>query len=333
MELSSLTAVSPVDGRYGDKVSALRGIFSEYGLLKFRVQVEVRWLQKLAAQAAIKEVPAFDEKANDYLDKIVAEFSEQDAARIKTIERTTNHDVKAVEYFLKEKVESVPALHAVSEFIHFACTSEDINNLSHRKLQAALALQLLRLLFERLQKAAASVRTVLDHEVEALVDSVVGIGHHRRVVVVGVAHQKLNLVMVGGWRTLLKLREVFPVHGEDQVELFEVLRTDLARTVLRNVEPALSAGELGARIRRFSLMVGRRRRAVRVNHVAETRFTNHPTENRLGRRTAANIAGANKQNLNHCRLLFSEGKSVLTSGKTEGPKNIPNILPHLSLSA
>jgi adenylosuccinate lyase len=105
MELSSLTAVSPVDGRYGDKVSALRGIFSEYGLLKFRVQVEVRWLQKLAAQAAIKEVPAFDAEANDYLDKIVADFSEEDAARIKTIERTTNHDVKAVEYFLKEKVE------------------------------------------------------------------------------------------------------------------------------------------------------------------------------------------------------------------------------------
>lgn len=131
MELSSLTAVSPVDGRYGDKVSALRGIFSEYGLLKFRVQVEVRWLQKLAAQTAIKEVPAFDAKANDYLDKIVAEFSEEDAARIKTIERTTNHDVKAVEYFLKEKVACVPALHAVSEFIHFACTSEDINNLSH----------------------------------------------------------------------------------------------------------------------------------------------------------------------------------------------------------
>jgi adenylosuccinate lyase len=130
MELSSLTAVSPVDGRYGDKVSALRGIFSEYGLLKFRVQVEVRWLQKLAAQAAIKEVPAFDEKANDYLDKIVAEFSEEDAARIKTIERTTNHDVKAVEYFLKRKWKA-SLLHAVSEFIHFACTSEDINNLSH----------------------------------------------------------------------------------------------------------------------------------------------------------------------------------------------------------
>lgn len=131
MELSSLTAVSPVDGRYGDKVSPLRAIFSEFGLLKFRVEVEVRWLQKLAATAEIREVPAFDADANAFLDKIVAEFSEEDAARIKTIERTTNHDVKAVEYFLKEKVAAIPALHAVNEFIHFACTSEDINNLSH----------------------------------------------------------------------------------------------------------------------------------------------------------------------------------------------------------
>lgn len=131
MELSSLTAVSPVDGRYGEKVSPLRAIFSEYGLLKFRVQVEVRWLQKLAATAEIKEVPAFDADANAFLDAIVENFNETDAARIKMIERTTNHDVKAVEYFLKEKVAEVPALHAVSEFIHFACTSEDINNLSH----------------------------------------------------------------------------------------------------------------------------------------------------------------------------------------------------------
>ncbi|QCR36406.1 adenylosuccinate lyase [Nissabacter sp. SGAir0207] len=131
MELSSLTAVSPVDGRYGDKVSALRAIFSEFGLLKFRVQVEVRWLQKLASCAGIVEVPAFDADANAYLDQIVANFNEQDAQRIKDIEKTTNHDVKAVEYFLKEKVAAVPALHAVSEFIHFACTSEDINNLSH----------------------------------------------------------------------------------------------------------------------------------------------------------------------------------------------------------
>ena len=131
MELSSLTAVSPVDGRYGDKVSALRTIFSEFGLLKFRVQVEVRWLQKLAACAEIKEVPAFDADANAFLDKIVADFDVNDAQRIKDIEKTTNHDVKAVEYFLKEKVATIPALHAVSEFIHFACTSEDINNLSH----------------------------------------------------------------------------------------------------------------------------------------------------------------------------------------------------------
>ena len=131
MELSSLTAVSPVDGRYGDKVSALRTIFSEFGLLKFRVQVEVRWLQKLAACAEIKEVPAFDADANAFLDQLVANFDVKDAQRIKDIEKTTNHDVKAVEYFLKEKVATIPALHAVSEFIHFACTSEDINNLSH----------------------------------------------------------------------------------------------------------------------------------------------------------------------------------------------------------
>ena len=131
MELSSLTAVSPVDGRYGDKVSALRTIFSEFGLLKFRVQVEVRWLQKLAACAEIKEVPAFDADANAFLDQLVANFDVNDAQCIKDIEKTTNHDVKAVEYFLKEKVATIPALHAVSEFIHFACTSEDINNLSH----------------------------------------------------------------------------------------------------------------------------------------------------------------------------------------------------------
>ncbi|RLR17808.1 adenylosuccinate lyase, partial [Sodalis-like symbiont of Bactericera trigonica] len=136
MELSSLTAVSPIDGRYGDKVSPLRAIFSEFGLLKFRVQVEVRWLQKLAACDDIKEVPPFDDHANGFLNDIVANFSVEDAERIKTIERTTNHDVKAVEYFLKEKVAGQPALQAVSEFIHFACTSEDINNLSHALMLA-----------------------------------------------------------------------------------------------------------------------------------------------------------------------------------------------------
>ncbi|WP_241609450.1 adenylosuccinate lyase [Rosenbergiella australiborealis] len=131
MELSSLTAISPIDGRYGDKVSPLRAIFSEFGLLKYRVEVEVRWLQKLSSVTQIAEVPSFSADANAYLDKIVAEFSLEDAQAIKTIERTTNHDVKAVEYFLKEKVAAVPELHAVTEFIHFACTSEDINNLSH----------------------------------------------------------------------------------------------------------------------------------------------------------------------------------------------------------
>ncbi|OOE99930.1 adenylosuccinate lyase [Salinivibrio sp. MA351] len=131
MELSALTAVSPVDGRYGTKTIALRSIFSEFGLLKYRTIVEIRWLQSLAATDSIKEVPAFSDDANALLDRIAAEFDEQDAARIKEIERTTNHDVKAVEYFLKEKIAHHPEIHAVSEFIHFACTSEDINNLSH----------------------------------------------------------------------------------------------------------------------------------------------------------------------------------------------------------
>ncbi|GAB5382565.1 MAG: adenylosuccinate lyase [Aliiglaciecola sp.] len=131
MELSALSAVSPVDGRYGAKTSALRHYFSEYGLLKYRVLVEVRWLQKLSNTPKINEVPLFSNESNALLNKIVDEFNEQDAQRIKTIERTTNHDVKAVEYFLKEKVENNTELHAINEFIHFACTSEDINNLSH----------------------------------------------------------------------------------------------------------------------------------------------------------------------------------------------------------
>ncbi|QBQ62863.1 adenylosuccinate lyase [Actinobacillus indolicus] len=131
MQLNALTALSPIDGRYQDKAAALRPIFSEFGLLKFRVTVEVRWLQKLASHAQINEVPAFSEKANDYLDQIVKNFSIEDAERIKTIERTTNHDVKAVEYFLKEKCEALPELQKINEFIHFACTSEDINNTSH----------------------------------------------------------------------------------------------------------------------------------------------------------------------------------------------------------
>ena len=131
MELSSLTAVSPVDGRYGSKTLDLRAIFSEYGLIRHRVLVEVRWLQALAAHPSIAEVPPFGEHAQHVLERIVAGFSVEDAHRVKNIERTTNHDVKAIEYFLKEKIEGNAELEAVSEFIHFACTSEDVNNLAH----------------------------------------------------------------------------------------------------------------------------------------------------------------------------------------------------------
>ncbi|MBL3526907.1 MAG: adenylosuccinate lyase [gamma proteobacterium endosymbiont of Lamellibrachia anaximandri] len=131
MDLSTLTAVSPVDGRYGSKSADLRPIFSEFGLIRHRVLVEVRWLQALADHDAIAEVPPLSEHANNILDGIVERFSEEDAHRVKNIERTTNHDVKAVEYFLKEKIAGNDELEAISEFIHFACTSEDINNLSH----------------------------------------------------------------------------------------------------------------------------------------------------------------------------------------------------------
>ncbi len=164
MELSALTAVSPIDGRYGSKTIALRSIFSEYGLLKYRTIVEVRWLQKLAATSSIAEVPAFSVEANQFLDKIASEFSEDDALRIKEIERTTNHDVKAVEYFLKEKVADVKELHAVNEFIHFACTSEDINNLSHalmlKEARATVMLPEIRNVIDAIKNLAQEYRTI-----------------------------------------------------------------------------------------------------------------------------------------------------------------------------
>jgi len=131
MDLSALTAVSPVDGRYGSKTKDLRDIFSEYGLIKRRVEVEVRWLQALADCSEIAEVSSFSTEANAHLDNIVTSFSLTDAQQVKDIERTTNHDVKAVEYFLKEKIKDNAELQAINEFFHFACTSEDINNLSH----------------------------------------------------------------------------------------------------------------------------------------------------------------------------------------------------------
>lgn len=131
MELSALSAVSPVDGRYGGKTSDLRPIFSEFGLIHCRVEVEVRWLQQLSRLDGVAEVPAFSASTNALLDSIVENFSEADAQSIKDIERTTNHDVKAVEYFLKKRFSGNSELEAVLEFVHFACTSEDINNLSH----------------------------------------------------------------------------------------------------------------------------------------------------------------------------------------------------------
>jgi len=131
MPHSALTALSPLDGRYAAKVENLRPIFSEYGLMKRRVQVEVRWLLALADAKNIAEVAPFSASARAALLAIADDFSEDDAARIKTIERTTNHDVKAVEYFIKERIAGNAELSKASEFVHFACTSEDINNLAY----------------------------------------------------------------------------------------------------------------------------------------------------------------------------------------------------------
>lgn len=148
MQLSPLTAVSPIDGRYGSKVIDFRSVYSEFGLIRFRVEVEIRWLQSLAQHPEIIELPAFSKDENDFLNAIVTEFSLADAERVKEIERTTNHDVKAVEYLIKEKFaevkNSLPALSHGAEFVHFACTSEDINNLSHGlMLKAGLTATLL----------------------------------------------------------------------------------------------------------------------------------------------------------------------------------------------
>lgn len=129
--MNALTALSPLDGRYASKCDALRPFLSEFGLIHSRVTVEVRWLQALSNRPEIVEVAPFSNETNAALDAIVSDFSEEDANRIKEIERTTNHDVKAVEYFLKEKIAGIAELQNAGEFIHFACTSEDINNLSH----------------------------------------------------------------------------------------------------------------------------------------------------------------------------------------------------------
>ena len=164
MQLSSLTAVSPVDGRYASKTSALRPIFSEYGLIRFRVMVEVRWLQRLAAHTGIAEVAPFSAEANALLNTLAENFELAHAERVKEIERTTNHDVKAVEYLLKEQAAKLPELDKISDFIHFACTSEDINNLSHalmlREGRDGVLLPLMRQTAEAIRQLAVKFAAV-----------------------------------------------------------------------------------------------------------------------------------------------------------------------------
>lgn len=131
MPLSSLTAISPIDGRYHEKTSTLSAFFSEFGLIYHRIIVEIRWLESLAEHPKLVEIPRLSPKAQQILDDILKNFCEADAVLIKKLEGRTNHDVKAVEYFLKQKFQVHPELSALSEFVHFACTSEDINNLAY----------------------------------------------------------------------------------------------------------------------------------------------------------------------------------------------------------
>ena len=134
MELSGLTAVSPVDGRYGARTAVLRPIASEYGLVRYRVAVELRWLEALAALPEFDALPPFDEDARRVLARLANDFSLDDARRVKAIERETNHDVKAVEYFIRERLSETDGLAGARELVHFACTSEDINNLAYASM-------------------------------------------------------------------------------------------------------------------------------------------------------------------------------------------------------
>jgi len=158
MTLSALTALSPLDGRYHGKVEALRGHFSEYGLIRYRLLVEIEWLKALSAEPAIAELPPFSVATIAWLDQLAAAFSEADAEQIKAIERRTNHDVKAIEYWLREKLAENDETKSALEFIHFACTSEDINNLSHalmlRHARDEVMLPALRVIIDKLQALA-----------------------------------------------------------------------------------------------------------------------------------------------------------------------------------
>ncbi|MEJ2383405.1 MAG: adenylosuccinate lyase [Xanthomonadales bacterium] len=157
MKLSSLTALSSVDGRYASKTEALRPVCSEYGLIRRRTLVEIRWFQALAAHPDIPELPALSDAANAFLDELVDGFDETAARRVKEIEAVTNHDVKAVEYYLKERFDELPELTAGAEFLHFACTSEDINNLAYAMMLRDAQQQVMADLFQRVDRALAAL--------------------------------------------------------------------------------------------------------------------------------------------------------------------------------
>lgn len=157
MERNKLRALSPVDGRYADKVGGLRDILSEYGLIRYRVLVEVRWLQTLADNPSIAELPPLSSVMKDVLNNIFDEFTADDAERVKAIEATTNHDVKAVEYFIREKIGSGSESASLAEFIHFACTSEDINNLAYALMLRSARDEVLQ---SRMREVTAKLRSM-----------------------------------------------------------------------------------------------------------------------------------------------------------------------------
>jgi adenylosuccinate lyase len=157
MDLSPLTAISPLDGRYAGKTEALRAIFSEYGLIRHRVLVEVRWLQCLASRPEVAEVPPFSAEAQSFLDDLIEGFDKSDAERVKAIEADTNHDVKAIEYFLRERLATHPELAAAAGFLHFACTSEDINNLAYALMLRTGRTQAILPLWDKLIEALAEM--------------------------------------------------------------------------------------------------------------------------------------------------------------------------------
>jgi adenylosuccinate lyase len=164
MTYSALTALSPLDGRYQGKVEALRGYFSEYGLIRFRVLIEIEWLKALSAESGIKELPPFSAATVAQLDQLAAQFSKSDAEQIKNIEKRTNHDVKAIEYWMRDKLSTNPETASALEFIHFACTSEDINNLSHAMMlnhsRREVMLPMLQTLIEKLTAIAHQLADV-----------------------------------------------------------------------------------------------------------------------------------------------------------------------------